>query len=760
MISSDGVDGMLPRYGRHSNLEPPPRAETASLAPFFNARSVAVIGASRDPSGVGHRVVRGLLDAGYTGRVMPVNPAAATIAGLPAYASVDALPEAPALAVVAVPAAAVEQVVAACADRGVRAVVVLSAGYAETGAEGRARQERLAQQVRQAGMRLVGPNSLGILCTDPSLRLNASFSPVFPPEGSVALASESGAVGLAVLQLAKARHLGVSAFVSLGNRADVSSNDLLEWWAEDPRTSVVLLYLESFGNPRRFADVARRVARRKPIVALKSGRSAAGQRAAGSHTAALAAPDIAVDALFAQTGVLRAGTIDELFGLGALLGSQPLPRGRRVALLTNAGGPGILCADACQASGLAVVELAAETRDALAALLPAAASVANPVDTLAAVAPEAYRRCVEVLLAAPEVDALITLFVPVGITPAEDIGAAIVDGVAAGRAAGHAQPVLACLMGGQTPARETPLDGQGERIPVYPFPEHAVGALAAAARHAEWCSQPPGQVPAFADVHAESARERCRTAGDGTGGWLSAAEVRAVLADFGLPITAGGVARTADEAVALADGIGYPVALKAASRRIVHKTEVGGVRLGLADGADVRTAFEAMRASVGAVDAAAADDGVLVQPMLRGGVEVMAGVTTDPLFGPLIAFGLGGIHVEILGDVAFRVAPLSDVDAGEIIRAIRGHRLLLGYRGHPAADIAALEDLVLRLSALAVAVPEIAEIDLNPVFALANGCMIADARIRVVPVGPAVARPGIRAGVMLTPTARKDPDHG
>jgi len=724
--------------------------DPASLAPFFSARSVAIVGASRQPLAVGHRVVRALLDAGYTGRILPVNPHAAAIAGVPAFPSVDALPIAPELAVVAVPADGVLDAVEACAARGTRAVVVLSAGFAETGPAGRGLEARLLERVRALGVRMVGPNCLGVLATDAALRLNASFSPIFPPEGSVALASESGAVGLAVLRLAQDRGLGISAFVSLGNRADVSSNDLLAWWEADPRTRVVLLYLESFGNPRRFAELARRVARVKPIVALKSGRSAAGQRAAGSHTAALAARDVAVDALFAQTGVLRAGTIDELFALAAVLGDQPLPAGRRVAILTNAGGPGILCADACQAEGLHVVELAPATRSALAAVLPEAASTANPVDTLAAVAPDAYRRCLEALLAAPEVDMVLAIFVPVGITPGAAIHAAVADGVATGRGAAPGKPVVACLMAGEEPGRAMPIQGAGERIPAFPFPEPAVRALAAAARYAEWRARTPGTVPTFADARPDVATAICQGALARPGGWLDAGEVRSVLAAFGLPVGPGEVVATAEDAVAAADAIGYPVALKAASHRIVHKTEVGGVRLNVADAHAVRAAFAAMRAAIAVVDAEAADDGVLVQPMIRGGVEVMAGMVVDPVFGPLLAFGLGGIHVEILGDVAFRVAPLSDRDAGELVRAIRGYRLLEGYRGHPAASVAALEDLLLRLSALAVAVPEIAELDLNPVFALPDGCLIADARIRVQPAAAAAhdapPRPSSRRG--------------
>ena len=709
-------------------------ATAASLRPFFFPSAVAVVGASRAPAGIGYRILEALIANSFQGAIYPVNPRAAEICSLRAYASVRNIPEPVDLAVVAVPRDAVLGVVDECAERGVKALVVITAGFAETGADGRALQQRLVEKVRGCGMRMVGPNCLGLLNTDPHVRLNASFSPFFPPPGVVAMSSQSGALGIAILALARQRRLGVSNFVSVGNKADVSSNDLLQFWEEDERTRVILLYLESFGNPRRFARIARRVGRSKPIVALKAGRSQSGTRAAGSHTAALAASDVAVDALFRQTGVIRAETVDEMFDLAAALGSQPLPRGRRVAIVTNAGGPGILCADACEAGGLSVSELSEATRSSLAAFLPPAASLTNPVDMIASASPDHFRRAVETVLSASEVDSLIVIFIPVGVVKTEEAARAVGEGVAAARAAGHGmKPVLACMMAEEGAPNPLPLDS--ETIPVYAFPEAAARALGKIAVYANWRAAPLGVIPDFKDIDSEKAREICVNAIRARGpSWLSADETRAVLAAIGLPLPAGGTAKSADEAAKLARAVGFPVALKLASHSIVHKTEIGAVRLNLSDEESVRRAFEEIRSRLARDGMLDAMDGVLVQPMILSGVEVMVGVTADPLFGPLIAFGLGGIHVEILGDVRFRVTPLSDRDAAEMVREIRGFRLLEGYRGHPPADVEAIQDALLRVSRLVEEVPEIGELDLNPIFALppGQGCVIADARIRVV----------------------------
>lgn len=723
---------VVPSEAAVARLETRDRIATAaSLRPFFRPRSVAVVGASRDPASIGYRILEALVGNRFQGPVYPVNRKATVLSCIRAYPSVRDLPEPVDLAVVAVPREAVLGVVDECAARGVRALVVVTAGFAEVNAEGRELQKRLVEKVRGHGMRLIGPNCLGLLNTDPAVRLNASFSPLFPPPGRVAMSSQSGALGLAVLAAARRMGLGLSTFVSVGNKADVSGNDLLQYWEEDPGTDVILLYLESFGNPRRFARIAQRVSRRKPIVAIKSGRTQAGGRAAGSHTAALAAREVAVDALFRLTGVIRADTLEEMFDLAAALGSQPLPRGRRVGIVTNAGGPAILCADACEAGGLVLPEFSADTQSRLRSVLPAAASVANPVDMIASAGPDHYARVVETALSAAELDALIVIYIPVGLCETDAVIGAIRTGVANARAAAAGKPVLACLM---TEQGDWAHFGSGEQVPTYAFPEAAARVLGKMAGYADWRSRPEGMIPDFDDLDLPTAREICRKALAERGtGWLSAEESRAVLAAVKLPVPPGGVATTAEEAVALAERAGFPVAVKLASRQLVHKTEVGGVCLNLPDAEAVRHAFKSISDRVAQSHQPDAMDGVVVQPMIPRGVEVMIGVTQDPLFGPLIAFGLGGVYVEVLADVCFRVTPLTDRDAAEMVQSIRGHRLLAGYRGQPPADVEAIQEALLRVSRLVEEIPEISEIDLNPVFALSpgQGCRIADMRIEV-----------------------------
>ena len=725
---------VIPNQSSVARSELRDRVSTAaSLRPFFQPRSVAVVGASRNPTNIGARVLNSLAAAGYNGPLYPVNPNASSIRSLKTYGSVRDLPEAPDLAVIAVPRDAVLQVIDDCAARAVRAVVVISAGFAEMGGAGRDLQERLLEKVRGYGMRMVGPNCLGLLNADPAIRLNASFAPVFPAHGRVAFSSQSGALGLAVLSLAGRRGLGISNFVSVGNKADVSSNDLLQYWEDDQQTGVILLYLESFGNPRRFARIARRVSRHKPIIAVKAGKTTAGSRAAESHTAALAASDVAVDALFHQTGVIRADTLDEMFDLADALSNQPLPRGRRVAILTNAGGLGILCADTCEASGLVVAELSESTKRRLREFLPVTASVMNPVDMIASAGAEEFRKAVENLLAAEEIDALIVLYIDIALSMATDLAGGIAAGIHAGRSrAGKEKPVLACTMTGSDAGK--PISVNGERVPNYAFPENVARVLGKITAYSEWKNQAEAAVVDFDDIQPREARARCQAAVKQTGpGWLGADDLRKVLTALGLPVVPSGVCRTAEDAARCAGEIGFPVAVKLASRAIVHKSDVGGVQLNLQNEAAVRQAFAGIQSRLAREGKRDAMDGVIVQAMIPSGVELMVGVTEDPSFGPLVAFGLGGIHVEILRDVCFRVTPLTDRDAREMVRSIRGYRLLQGYRGHPPADIAAIEELLLRVSRLVEEIPEICELDLNPVFALppGQGCLIADARIRL-----------------------------
>ena len=715
-------------------------ATTASLRPFFHPRSVAVIGASRDPNSIGYRLVEALTVNQFRGTMYPVNPQATEIAGVSVSPSLRVISEPIDLAIIAVPRDSVPSVIDECATSGIRACVIITAGFAEVGAAGAALQQQLVEKVRQYGMRMIGPNCFGILNTDPTVRLNGTFTSLFPPLGRVAMSSQSGALGLATLAGARRARLGISSFVSVGNKADVSTNDLLQYWEEDPATDVILLYLESFGNPRRFARIARRVSRRKPIIAVKAGRTQSGRRAAGSHTGALAVSNVAVDALFHQTGVIRAETLDDLLALATGFAAQPLPLGRRVGIITNAGGPAILCTDACESGSLLVPELSVQTKATLASFLPSAAALSNPIDLIASATPDQYTKAIETLLSADEVDALIILYMSVTVADTAGIAQGIRAGIENGRKAGaKAKPVFICWMAEGDMERAFTL--QTESIPVYSLPERPALVLSKAATYAEWRRQPPGMVPDFNDLDLATARTTCATAVSQRGpGWLTTEETRNVLNAIRLPVQPGGVAKTADEAATLARRIGYPVAVKLASHQIVHKTEIGGVQLNLTNEEAVRKAFDSIRTRLTEANQLDAMEGVLVQPMLSGGVEVMVGMTHDPLFGPLLAFGLGGIHVEILGDVQFRITPLTDRDAAKMVHEIKGYRLLKGYRGHPAADVEAIEEVLLRLSRLVEEIPEISELDLNPIFALhpGQGCKIVDARIRLQSSKPAV----------------------
>ena len=715
-------------------------ATMASLQPFFQPKSVAIIGASRDPNKIGHRLLEALTANRFRGTVYPVNPKAAEIMGIRAYPSVLQTPEPVDLAIISVHRDSVSPVIDECAAKGIRACVIITAGFAEVGPSGAALQQQLATKVRQYGMRMIGPNCFGILNTDPDIQLNATFTTLFPPRGHAAMSSQSGAIGIATLAGARRFHLGISSFVSVGNKADVSTNDLLQYWEEDPATDVILLYVESFGNPRRFARIARRVSRGKPIVAVKAGRTQSGRRAASSHTAALAASDVVVDALFHQAGVIRAESLDEMLALAAGLSNQPLPQGRRVGIITNAGGPAILCTDACEAGALDVPELSDRTKATLSSFLPSVAALSNPVDLIASATADQYAKVIETLLLAEEIDALIILYMSVTMTDTADIAHGILTGIDNGRKAGaKAKPILIGWMAEGD--RDHTFSSQTETIPAYHLPEIPALVLSKAASYEEWRQQRPGMVPDFDDLDLSTVRQICADAFSRRGaGWLTTEETRNVLSAVKLSVQPGGVAKTVDEAAALAAQAGYPVAVKLASHQIVHKTEVGGVQLNLSNEEAVRKAFHSMKTRLAETDQLDAMEGVLVQPMVTGGAEVMIGVTDDPLFGPLIAFGFGGIHVEIFGDVQFRITPLTDRDAAEMIRGIKAYRLLTGYRGQTSADLEALEEMLLRVSRLVEEIPEISELDLNPIFALppGQGCRIVDARIRVQPLRSAV----------------------
>lgn len=692
-----------------------------------------MIGASRERTGIGRRILESLQGSGFAGTIVPVNPHATEIAGLPAFPSVTAVPHPVDLAVIAVPAPLVLSIFDECGAKQVPAAVLITAGFAETGGSGTTLEQRLRDRVRRHRIRLIGPNCFGLMNPDPAVRLNATYTPFFPPAGRVAFASESGGLGLAVVTAAGRLRLGISSFVSVGNHADVTVIDLLEYWEQDPATDVILLYLETIVEPARFRRVAERVGRRKPIIAMKAGRTSAGQSAAGSHTAALATNETAVDALFAQCGVMRAQTLDEFLAMAVGFANQPRPAGRRVGILTNSGGPGVLSADSCAAEGLSVPDLSGPIQSELASFLPPTAALNNPVDLIGFATEDQHAKAVETMLKSDEIDALLVVHVSVRPEDNPPVATGIARGIRAARQTiGQGKPVHLCWMSEGDLDRSFTIDG--ETIPTYRHPEVPARVLGRAVAYDAWRREPAGLVPSFTGFDLSTAKAICTGASTaGRAGWLDMEATRALLAAIQVPFIQGRFATTAEQAAKVARAIGFPVAVKLASHRLVHKTEIGGVRLHLTDETAVHEAFEAIRSRLAQDHQLDAMAGVLVQPMVTGGVEVMAGMTRDPLFGPLVAFGLGGIYVEVLGDVQFRLAPLSDRDAASMVRSIKGYRLLTGYRGRPVADVKALEDLLLRLSQLVDAVPEIAELDLNPIFALpaGRGCAIVDARVRI-----------------------------
>jgi acetyl coenzyme A synthetase (ADP forming)-like protein len=690
-------------------------AATASMRTFFEPTSVAVVGANRERGHIGAEILTNLQLGAFNGRICAINPRLTTTPTVPAYPSLRDVPFQIDLAVIAVPAPQVETVVDDCIAKGVRALIVISAGFGETNTEGRARETALLAKVRAAGIRMIGPNCMGLINTNPKVRLNATFAPGVPPHGRIAFSSQSGALGLAILDYLRHLHMGLSTFVSVGNKADVSSNDLIQYWADDPDTDVILLYLESFGNPRTFGRLARRIGRRKPIVAVKAGRSVSGARAATSHTGALTATDSIVDALFKQSGVIRTDTLEEMFDVARLLAHEPLPQGRRVAIITNAGGPGILAADACEARGLTLPSLSSQTVAALRAFLPNAASVANPVDMLATATASDYARTIPLVLADPAIDSILIIFTPPLVTNTSDVARAVVESTR-----GATKPVLATFMTAAGTAAEL------ASIPCYVFPESAARALGHVIAYADWRCSPVGKRAVFTDTQPQAAQtiiDRALAAG---GGWLTPDDAASVLKAFRIPVVSTVAATTVEEAVAAAGQCGYPVALKAAGPTIVHKTERHGVALALADEHAVRTAYQDLRARFGTELTA-----VLVQPMIPQGVEMLVGASLDPSLGHVVVCGSGGTLTELIRDTACRLHPLTDLDAAAMVSTTRGAALLHGFRGAPPADEAALREVLLRVSAMLDACPDILEMDINPVIVHAHGACAVDVRIRV-----------------------------
>lgn len=691
-------------------------AAVASLGPLLAPSHVVVIGAGRNPTSPG-RVILANLVASFQGRVSVVHPSEAEIGGCRAVAAVGELDGAPDLAVIAVPAAGVLGVIEECGRAGIAAAVVISAGFAEgadddgvAALDGVERERLLIDTARRYGMRIVGPNCLGVVSSAASL--NATFMRQALAPGSIAIASQSGGIGIVLATEAAQRHLGVSAFVSLGNKVDVSGNDVLRYWADDPATAVALMYMESIGDPRRFARIARSVSKRLPIVALKSGRSEAGQRGARSHTAALATDEASVEALFAHTGVLRANTLDQLLDIGALLAAQPAPKGRRVALVGNAGGPLILAADAASANGLQVVELSEPLQARIRAIVPDAAATSNPVDLLATATTDASLAVIAEIAASGEIDACALVVVsldgeqPSGPPQRFEWEHATVPGVAV-------------LLGGLTATGS---------MPQFPTPERAMDALGRAAERGEWLSFVAEERVSVEGVDLLDLRHRARlvTPADGSPRWVPPTETFGLLEAAGIPIAPWAIGRGAAECAEHAERIGFPCALKADVEGVLHKVDAGAVVLGVASAAEVEEVVTDFERRFGA-----GLRHVFVQRMADPGVEMLIGAVRDPSVGPLVVVGSGGTQAELIGDRAVLLAPVSEQRARWAIQRLRMYPLLTGFRGAPVVPISPLVEIIRRIGLLVAAVPEISELDLNPAIAGPDGCVVVDARIAV-----------------------------
>jgi acetyltransferase len=697
------------------------------LKTIFAPRSVAVIGASAKPQSLGRAVFANLLFAGYFGCVYPVNTKAKSVLGVRAYPSVLDVPDEVDLAVVLVPAGYVPQVLKDAGEKGCKGAIVISAGFKEVGGDGAELEKQLKAIAESYGMAMVGPNCFGVINTDPEVSLNATFSRSFPRAGKIAFISQSGAVGVAALEHAAAEKIGFSKFASIGNKADINENHLLEALGDDSQTDVILMYVEDLGSPKDFVRLAQRISEKKPILAVKSGRTTEGAKAAASHTGALSGSDEVYDSLFAQCGVLRVETLEELFRCGIAFANQPLPRGRRVAIVTNAGGPGIMATDASIRYGLELSSITAKTKSIMQEYLPPTVSLNNPIDLVGDAGESRYQLAMQAVLRDDNVDGAIVICVPQMMTNLEATSKAIVQQVQFSN-----KPVFAVYMAtGDIDASLKILDDS--QIPHYRFPEDAARALSAMARYTLWRKRPRTEAGHFDDLHPEIVREIFAKVRSEGRRFLPEPEAHAVLNAYGLPMSRSRLVQDEGEAVRAAREIGFPVALKIVSPDIVHKVDVGGVRLNLQTESDVKNAYGELIQQVKAAKRDVNIWGVFVQEMVRNGKETILGMKRDPHFGPLLMFGLGGIYVEVFRDVIFRIAPIRELGARHMIEGIKGIKLLRGFRGEPPSDTDAIAQSLLRLSKLVIDFPEIEEMDINPLIVLpaGSGARVVDARILI-----------------------------
>lgn len=697
-----------------------------SLDVLFHPRSVAVIGASRTPGKVGHDILANLIRDGFPGEIVPVNPSADTILDLPCCSSVRALGRKIDLAVIVVPQPLVMAAVEDSIQGGAQAIIVITAGFRETGPEGLAREKKMAELCQRHNVRLLGPNCLGLISTE--ARLNASFAGIMPEAGGISIFSQSGALCTAMLDLAAGRHLGLAKLVSIGNKADISEVDLLTYLGRDEQTKVIVGYLEDIATGNNFVKAAEEAASHKPVIILKSGTTTAGLKAAASHTGVLAGVDTAYGAAFKRSGVVRADTFDALFDYATALSMQPLPRGNRILIITNAGGPGTMAADAVEKAGMQVAELDRNTATALRAQLPQAASVGNPIDVLGDADPARYVAAIEAAQADGAVDAILVILTPQAMTrPAE-------TAIAIARALDGSKPVVASFMGGQDvmPGRKE-LAAAG--LPDYESPERAVSALKGMVEYAAWKERPPRLVTRFRVNRRRVERiisRRQRT------GMLQLGEVKGkdILGAYGFRVMEGALAGSADEAVEIAERIGYPVAMKIVSPHVIHKSDLGGVMLGLANDEAVSDAYDLMMLKIRKRVPDALIEGIYVEQMANKGLEIIIGMSRDPQFGPMLMFGLGGIFVEVMKDVTFHLAPITEGEAIQMLKATRSYAMLEGRRGQKGVDIAAIASGLQRISQLTTDFPQILELDINPFIVGESGSepVVADARMTLAPL--------------------------
>ncbi len=694
------------------------------LEQFFSPRSVAVVGVSREEGKVGHYIFDNLLEAGFRGHVYPVNPRAADVHGHVCYPSITDVPGPVDLAIIVVPAAHVASVIEECGQHGTQSVIVISAGFKETGPSGAVLERDVLAAAARHNIRVLGPNCLGLIST--SSDLNASFAASMPEQGTIAFMSQSGALGTAVLDWAAGEGIGLSRFVSLGNKADVSEVDLVRTWTEDPDTSVVAAYLEAVSDGRAFVDAATALSAVKPLIALKAGGSDAGARAVSSHTGSLAGSEQAYDAAFRKAGVIRARSVQELFDFSVGFARQPLPSGPGLVILTNAGGPAILATDACERSGVSLSSLEPETIQALQDALPAAAAFYNPVDVLGDATPERYEVAGKILAKDPNVRAILVILTPQAMTQAADIARVVVELSSSSRL-----PVFASFMGKGAVAEAIPILRDG-LVPHFEFPERAVATLSAMLQHRRQLDTPRTKPPVI-EADKAAVRQAIDHAVAAGRTFITEQSASLIAESYGITVPAGGLAKDLEAARVLAAEVGYPVVLKIASPDILHKSDIGGIRIGISDEAELDEAYEDIINKVRARMEDANIWGVTVQRMLDPGREVIIGVNRDPQFGPLLMFGLGGIYVEVMKDVTFRLCPVTTEEARTMLSEIRGFGLLRGARGQHAADLDAVIDTIVRISALVTDFPEITELDINPLIVAdkGGGAVAADIRIGI-----------------------------